>query len=209
MGQIDVPGLAGPNRNYPNQQVIPGGCMKCSMKPRWIGIRSVLAFALLTSLAFAQSRTVAKPQNLGPEDGSKLLTVSVWLNEHNKAGLDEMVRQMYLPGSPTYHHFLTRDQYREQFAPTAAEAAQVRDYLVAHNFTVSSVDKFNHYLVAQGRVSDAQDAFNVQLSRVNFNGEIHRVSSGSASIAGEVGKLVHTVEGLSDFAPKPALKRAV
>jgi subtilase family serine protease len=183
--------------------------MKFPLKPHSVGILTVLAFALLTSLAFSQSRTVAKPQNLGPEDSSKLITVSVWLNEHNKATLDEMVRQMYLPGSPTYHHFLTRDQYRAQFAPTAAEAAQVRDYLAAHNFTVSSVDKYNHYIVAQGRVSDAQNAFNVQLNRVNFNGQIHRVSSGAASIAGNVGKLVHTVEGLSDFAPKPAMKRAV
>jgi hypothetical protein len=32
------------------------------------------------------------------------------------------------------------------------------------------VDNLNHHVVAQGRVSDAQDAFNVQLSRVNFDG---------------------------------------
>ena len=188
--------------------------MKFLRKSLWISIKPVLAFALLALLAssgFSQSRggAVAKPQNLGPEDPSKLITVTVWLNQHNKAALDELVRQMYQPGSPNYHRWLTREQYRSRFAPTAEEAAQVRDYLVAHNFTVTSVEKYNHYLVAQGRVSDAQNAFNVQLSRVGLKGQIHRVSSGSASIGGEVGKLVHTVEGLDDFVARPTLVPAV
>jgi len=75
----------------------------------------------------------AKPQNLGSEDPSKLITVTVWLNQHNKAALDELVRQMYEPGSSNYHRWLTREQYRSRFAPTAEDAAQVRDYLIAHN----------------------------------------------------------------------------
>src|SRR5208282_2149922 len=155
--------------------------------------------ALLTVTGFA--RTVAAPQNLGPEDPSKLITVTVWLNQHNKAALDDLAREMYRPGSPTYHHFLTREQYRSRFAPSAEEAAQVRSYLMAHNFAITSVDKFNHYVVAQGRVGDAQNAFDVQLSRVNMNGEIHRVTSGAASVHGPVGELIRNVQGLSDFAP--------
>ena len=93
----------------------------------------------------------ANSQNLGPEDPSKLITVTVWLNQHNKAALDGLVRQIYQPGSSNYHRWLTREQYRSRFGPTAAEAAQMRDFLTAHNFNVTSVDKFNHYLVAQGR----------------------------------------------------------
>src|SRR5208283_5933982 len=97
------------------------------------------------------------------------------------------------------------EQYRSQFTPTAAEATQMRDYLTVHNFNVTSVDKFNHYLVAQGRVSDAQDAFNVQLSRVNLKGHIHRVSNASATIPGPAGELVMAVQGLDDFAPRSTL----
>jgi len=186
--------------------------MKFLRKSLWVSIKPVLTFALLALLAssgFSQSRggAVAKPQNLGPEDPSKLITVTVWLNQHNKAALDELVRQMYQPGSPNYHRWLTREQYRSRFAPTAEEATQVRDYLIAHNFTVTSLEKYNHYLVAQGRVIDAQNAFNVQLSRVSFKGQIHRVTSGSASIHGPVGELVRTVQGLADFAPRPTIAR--
>ncbi len=172
-----------------------------------------LAILLIAAPTFSQAansgRASSAAQNLGPEDPSKLITVTVWLNQRNKAALDEFVRQMYQPGSPNFHHFLTHEQYRSQFAPTAAEAAQVRDYLTAHNFAVTSVEKYNHYVVAQGRVSDAQDAFDVHLSRVNMKGQIHRVTDQAASIHGPVGALVHAVQGLSDFGARPTLARAI
>ncbi|MGA3091672.1 MAG: S53 family peptidase [Terriglobales bacterium] len=186
--------------------------MKLFSKSWWFVIQPVLIFAasmfvllaLVVASDFAQAvakPSVSEPQNLGPEDPSKLITVSVWLKQHNKAALDELVRLMYLPGSPTYHHFLTREQYRSWFAPTAEDAAQVRDYLMAHNLTVTAADRFNHYLVAEGHVSDVQNAFNVQLSRVNFKNNIHRVSSGAASVQGPVGNVILGVEGLTDFTP--------
>jgi subtilase family serine protease len=182
--------------------------MKFLRKSLWM-IAAFLMFTLLASSGFSQSRggAFANSQIVGPEDPSKLITVTVWLHQRNKAALDELVRQMYQPGSPNYHHFLTHEQYRSRFAPTAAEAAQVQDYLTAHNFTVTSVDKYNHYVVAQGRVSDTQNAFNVQLSRVNLKGHIHRVSNASATIPGPVGELIMGVTGLSDFVPSPALAR--
>jgi subtilase family serine protease len=175
------------------------------------GTKLVLMFTVLILLAvsgFSQSRKVAAaPQSLGPEDPSKIITVTVWLKQHNKSALDELVRQMYEPGSSNYHRWLTREEYRNQFGPTAAEAAQVRNYLVAHNFSVTSVEKYNHYVVAQGRVGDAQSAFNVQLNRVSMNGNMHRVTSSAASIPGAVGALVSSVQGLSDFAARSTLAR--
>jgi subtilase family serine protease len=167
----------------------------------------LLTIGALALGAPAAGAAVANSQNLGPEDPATVITVTVWLNQHNKAALDELVRQMYEPGSPSFHHFLTRDQYVAQFAPTAAEANAVRQYLTAHNFVVTSADKYNHYLVARGRVGDAQNAFNVQLSRISLNGQTHRTTSGAAAIGGPVGALVRSVHGLTDFAPKPALVR--
>jgi subtilase family serine protease len=185
--------------------------MKSLKAPSWRSVAFVCVTLLLVSTLFAASnpKTVSKAQILGPEDPAKTITVTVWLNEHNKPVLDELVRQMYQPGSPNFHHWLTREQYFSRFAPTAADAAQVREYLTAHNLTVTSVDKHNHYLVAQGRVADAQNAFNVAISRMNANGVMHRISSGEAFIPGPVGALVKGVQGLHDFAPVPTLSHRI
>ena len=184
--------------------------MKLLRKSLWMSIPFLMS-TLLASSAFSQSRgdAFANSQIVGPEDPSKVITVTVWLHQHNKAALDDLVRQMYQPGSPNYHHFLTHQQYRSQFAPSAADAAQVREYLTAHNLTATSADKYNHYVVAQGRVSDVQNAFSVQLNRVNLKGQLHRVSSASATISGPIGELIQGVTGLSDFAPSPAVARAI
>src|SRR5258708_2528283 len=124
---------------------------------------------VMVGIGFSQptnnaAQLLSKAQNLGPEDQSKQITVTVWLKQHNQASLDDLVKQIYAKGSPNYHHFLTREQYNAKFAPSAQEAAAVREFLQGHNFRVTSVDKNNHYVMAQGRVGDAQNAFNVQIS---------------------------------------------
>jgi subtilase family serine protease len=180
---------------------------RISIKP----VRMLVALALMSvmSVSLLSARTSGKSLNLGPEDPSKVITVTVWLNQHNKPALDELVRQIYQPGSPMYHNFLTREEYRARFAPSAEDAATVRTYLAARNLSVTSADKYNHYLVAQGRVSDVQTAFNVQLNRVSMRDGVHRVISGTPSVPGYAGALIQSVKGLSDFAPKPMYKAPI
>ena len=158
---------------------------------------SVGSFALMISLGFA-----ATPQatNLSSEDQSKPISVTVWLNLHNKRTLDAMVQDMYDKSSPNYHRFLTLDEFRKQFAPTAKEAATVRDYLNAHNMKVTSIDKNNHFVVAQGSIADAQTTFNTKINRMLINGVAHHVNAAPPSITGPAAALVSTVQGLSDLA---------
>jgi subtilase family serine protease len=158
----------------------------------WLGV-----LALMVGSGFAAPPN--QSTNLGPEDQEKQITVTVWLNLHNKAALDSLVQQMYDKKSPNYHHWLTMEQYKTQFAPTAKEAAVVRDFLASHNMKVSMIDQNNHFVVAQGRVGDAQATFNVQINRVMANGAVHRVSASEASVTGPAGALVSMVQGLSDL----------
>jgi subtilase family serine protease len=178
-----------------------------------------VVFALMLSSGFSQSANrqlntnsshtmVGTARDLGPEDASKQITVNVWLNLHNKATLDKLVDQMYEEGSPTYHHWLTMEQYKTNFAPSVQDAAAVREFLESHKLTVSAVDKNNHYVTAQGRVGDVQNALNVQINRFNVKGEVHRMATTEPSIGGPAGALVAAVQvsdlGYSSNA-KPAM----
>ncbi len=180
------------------------------------GIAALLAMVtLLAGSAFSQStvsrtpRLIPNAQNLGPENLSKPVTVTVWLNLHNKAALDELVKQMYQKGSPNYHHWLTRDQYKASFAPTAADVATMREYLTSHNLKVTTVDKYNHFISAQGLVSDAQNAFHVQVNRFQLNGTTFRATTSEPLIEGAAGKLVASVQGLSDLKYKSHALRPI
>jgi len=155
------------------------------------------------------SRALPNTQILGAEDQSKQISVTFWLNQHDKAGFDELVRQMYDRNSPNYHHWLTLNEYKARFAPTAGDLAIVRQHLATHNLRVVASDKLNHYVTTRGTVADVQRATGVQLSRVSINGEVHRMASGQAVISGAVGKVVSAVQGLSDLKYKNFAKRAV
>ena len=157
----------------------------------WLGV-----LALTVGSAHAAAPT---PEVVGPEDQNKQISVTVWLNLHNKATLDDMVSEMYDASSPNYHHFLTKDQYQSQFAPSAQDAAQVRSFLASHNLKVTSTDKTNHFVVAQGRVGDAQAAFNVKINRAMVNGAMHRVTSSEPAVIGSASTVVAAVTGLSDL----------
>jgi subtilase family serine protease len=170
----------------------------------------LVIFILIVGFGFSQpinaqvaannmSRMLSNAENLGAEDISKQITVTVWLKHHNQSAFDELVRQMYDTSSPNYHHFLTLEQYHANFAPTAREAAAVRDFLTAHNLTLSSVDKNNHYISAQGRIADVQDAFKVQINRFKINGKIHRANLTEPEIEGPAATVVAAVQGLNDL----------
>jgi subtilase family serine protease len=164
-------------------------------------------FALTAGLAFAAP--AAQGTNMGPEDASKQISVTVWLNLHNKAALDTAVQQMYDKTSPNYHKFLTLKQFNEQFAPTAKEAGVVRDFLAAHNMKVTTTASNNHFVVAQGSVGDAQTAFNVKINRVMVNGQARRVNTPEATVTGPAAALVANVQGLSDLRYRTNVKFAV
>ena len=172
----------------------------------------VVTLAILTTLVLALALPAfAQPdaQLLGPEDQSKQINVTYWLKQHNKAALDELVRQQYDPASPNYHHWLTPSEYQARFAPTAADMAVVNKHLAANNLQVVRTDSFNHAVTARGTVGDIQRATGVQINRVLINGEEHRRYSGELAISGAAGKLVYAVQGLTDMTYKSLAMRPI
>ncbi len=166
-------------------------------------VLACLVVLLITVPAFSQpasgGRGLSNAQILGAEDLSKQMAVTFWLKQHDKAGLDEMVRQMYDRNSPNYHRWLTLKEYEARFAPSAGDMAIVRQHLAANNLHVIATDKLNHAVTARGTVADVERATGVQLNRVLINGEVHRLPSAEPVISGAAGKLVYAVEGLTDF----------
>jgi subtilase family serine protease len=162
-------------------------------------------FALTAGSAFAAGQAT----NIGPEDESKQISVTVWLNPNNKAAFDAAVSEMYDKTSPHYGQFLTMKQLNEQFAPTAKQAGTVRDFLTSHNMQVTSTGPNNLFVVAQGRVGDAQTAFNTKINRMMVSGQMRRVTSAAPTVTGTAGALVASVQGLNDLRYSAHAKPAI
>ena len=143
---------------------------------------------------------VASAKNIGTEDPSKTIEVSIWLNPHNKQGMDALARDLYDRTSPNYRHFLKRADITSRFAPTADEAKTVQEFFESHNLKVVSVGGNNFFVRARGTVADVENAFHVQLNDYQVRDQVMRANSGDPYVEGPAAPLVRAISGLDSGA---------
>ena len=170
---------------------------------------SLLGIAVLLLAAVAYAGPGAQGTNMGPMNPNAQISVTVWITLHNKATLDSMVAAMYDDSSPTYHQFLTPAQFKQQFAPSAKDVANVTSYLAGYNLKVTSVDKWNMFVTATGTVANAQRAFNTEINNVMLNGKMHRMNASEPTASGAAASLISAVQGLNDLGYKNHVSAAV
>ena len=67
--------------------------------------------------------------------GSTRLNLAIGLPLRNQDALTNLLRQIYDPASPNYHHYLTPEQFTEQFGPTEARLSVRCCFCKAHGLT--------------------------------------------------------------------------
>src|SRR5947208_4648154 len=72
-----------------------------------------------------------------PENEVKPLTFNL---VYNDAAMEQDVGQMYTPGSPKFHQFLTAGQFMQRYALSDAQQQKVVDWLTLHGYTIDSTD---------------------------------------------------------------------
>ena len=104
---------------------------------------SVLFFFLTSSL-HAQHRQPLEAEGYAPADAkllgrlpsSRRLNLTISLPLCNQEQLTALLRQLYDPSSPNYRHFLTVQQFTEQFGPSVADYQQVIGFAQSNGLTV-------------------------------------------------------------------------
>jgi subtilase family serine protease len=152
---------------------------------------------------------IKNAKDLGPVDPSTVIEVTAWLDLHNEAQLDQLVKQQQTKGHANYHKWLKQDDFNAQFGPTANELKSVQNWLNAHNLTTVAVAENNFYVKVQGSVGDVQKAFHVQLDNFNVNGKTVRSNTGDPSVNDSSGSHIAAVTGLDDFGFQPMNVRAI
>src|SRR5580700_10885418 len=127
---------------------------------------------------------VTTAKNNGPEEASTTISVTLWLQPHNRAALDTLAAQLYEKASPNYHQWLKPAQLISQFAPTEADLALAKQFLIEHNLKVTNVGPANFSITAQGTVGEVQKAFSVQIDKFTVGSETHRGNINNPTIEG-------------------------
>jgi subtilase family serine protease len=91
------------------------------------------------------------------------LQLAVGLPLRNKPALTNLIEDLYNPGSPRFHQYLTTSQFTENFGPTQEDYQKVMDYLTSHGLKVTGTHPNRIVVDVVGAAADVEKAFHVHL----------------------------------------------
>ena len=102
-------------------------------------------------------------QLAGRLPATNLLHLAIGLPLRNREALTNLLQQIYDPTSPNYRHYLTPQQFTEQFGPTELDYQTVINFAKTNGLEVRGTSGNRVVLDVSGRVADIERAFRVNL----------------------------------------------
>lgn len=101
---------------------------------------------------------------VGHLPADQVMKLVIVLPLRNQNALDQALKDLYDPASPSYRHFLTVDQFTQQFGPTQAEYDATIQFAQENGLVVTSTSRNRINLNVSGSVANVEKAFGVKLN---------------------------------------------
>lgn len=179
------------------------------------------AFFLFTSDAFAQQTpqklhkhvpsvvSSGEAKVVGKAPATQMLQMAIVLPVRDQAGLTNLLGELYDPSNPNYRHFLSVEEFTDEFGPTQQDYDSVIEWAKSQGLTIQSESKSRMVLDVSGTVEQVNAALDVSMNVYQDpNGKrtfyaIDREPTLSLTVP-----VVH-IEGLNNYSiPQPMVKRA-
>jgi subtilase family serine protease len=120
--------------------------------------------------------------------------------------LQRFLHDVHMPGSASYHHWLTPQQFGERFGPADSDVQAAVGWLSSHGFSVQGVTKSKRLIEFSGTAGQLREAFHTQIHQYSIAGESHYANADEISISAALATLVHGISPLNNFRAQPCLK---
>jgi len=128
--------------------------------------------------------------------------------EQQEKALREMLESQQDKTSPTYHQWLTPEQFGQQFGPTPEDLRKVTAWLQSQGFTVGSIARSRRWVEFNGTAGAVGAAFHTEMRRYQAAGAQHVANASDISIPLALAPAVRGVLSLHNFFSKPMLAAA-
>jgi hypothetical protein len=139
------------------------------------------------------------PANLKLES----LSLRFSMTPAQQADLNQLLAAQLDPSSPSYHQWLTSEQFGARFGLSSSDLATVSSWLTSQGFTITSVAKSSTFINFSGTVGQVQQAFGTTIHNVSHNGEPHIANLTDPTLPSAIANVTLAVTGLNDFKLKP------
>jgi subtilase family serine protease len=95
--------------------------------------------------------------------GEGRLSLAISLPLRNQAELDDLLQQLYDPQSPSYHKYLSVQEFTDRFGPVESDYAAVMQYAKTNGLDVIDTPANRMILDVEGPPANIESAFHVTL----------------------------------------------
>ncbi len=142
---------------------------------------------------------------LGQMPASQTLRLTLTLPLRNQDELDQFIEDVYNPDSPSYHHFLTVEQFTAEYGPTEDDYNAVINFAEEHGLAVAATSPNRVTLDVTGSVNAIQRAFHTSLRTYQHPSENRSFFAPDREPTIDLPFQLWHIAGLDNFStPRPA-----
>ena len=120
-----------------------------------------------------------------------------------EAALNQLLEQQQDNSSPTYHRWLTPQQFGTEFGPAAEDIQTITAWLQSHGFEVVGASKGAIVIEFSGTAGQVKDTFHTAIHKYVVEGEQRYANANDPQIPAALVPVVTGVRSLHNFPAKP------
>jgi subtilase family serine protease len=168
--------------------------------------------------AVDESKLVALPGNTRPEANARNdrgmvadtfpmnhMLLQLKRSPEREASLEQYIDQLHDSQSPSFHHWLTADQFTEHYGVAKEDVDTVTGWLKQHGFTVHGVQSSGLMIDFSGTAGMVRSAYHTEIHSLEVNGKTHFANVSDPRIPAALEPAVAGVVSLHNFYPRPLL----
>jgi hypothetical protein len=153
-------------------------------------------------------RPMFRPENdLGRADGSLLLeniSLMFAFTASRRSELTALLDDLQNPFSPSFHHWLTPEQFADQFGLSQNDLNKVVAWLEGQGFTVTWKARSRTWVSFSGTASQVQAAFETEIHNFSYHDATYYANATEPSVPSALAGVVLAIHGLDNYPLKPA-----
>jgi subtilase family serine protease len=122
-----------------------------------------------------------------------------------QTALQKLLADQQNPKSPSFHKWLTPEQFADRFGLSQNDIDKVTAWLQSQGLQITYVARGRDSISFSGDAAQVQTAFKTQIHRYEINGQMHFANATSPMIPAALSGIVGGFRGLHNFVPKSAI----